>query len=135
MNGEDITDKGADFKPGEDVSGIEIELTNKTTAITGGVADDKNGALKDFTVVVFPEDQARWALPMNRWTASSRPDQDGRFKFNNLPAGAYYAIAVEYVAQGEWSDPEWLARAAKKATRFTLDEGATKVLDLKLSGS
>ena len=135
MNGEDITDKGADFKPGEDASGIEIELTNKTTAITGGVADDKNGALKDFTVVVFPEDQSKWALPMTRWTASSRPDQDGRFKFNNLPAGAYYAIAVEYVAQGEWSDPEWLARAAKKATRFTLDEGASKVLELKLSGS
>jgi hypothetical protein len=135
LNGEDITDKGADFKPGEDVSGIEVELTNKTTAITGGVTDDRNGTLKDFTVVVFPEDQAKWPLAMNRWTASSRPDQDGRFKFNNLPAGAYYAIAVEYVAQGEWSDPEWLARAAKKATRFTLEEGATKVLDLKLSGS
>jgi hypothetical protein len=135
VNGEDITDKGTEFKPGEDVTGIEIELTNKATGITGGVSDDKNGALKDFTVVVFPEDQAKWALPMNRWTASSRPDQDGRFKFNNLPAGAYYAIAVEYVAQGEWGDPEWLARAAKKATRFTLDEGANKVLDLKLSGS
>jgi hypothetical protein len=42
---------------------------------------------------------------------------------------------VDYVAAGEWSDPEWLARASKKATRFTLDEGAAKTLDLKLSGS
>ena len=76
--------------------------------------------------MVFAEDPAKWTLPLNRWTASSRPDQDGRFKFSNLPPGAYYAIAVEYVAQGEWSDPEWLARAAKKATRFTLDEGAVE---------
>ena len=31
-------------------------------------------------------------------------------------------------------DPEWLARAARKATKFTLDEGAAKTLDLKISG-
>lgn len=135
LNGQDVTDKGVEFKPGEDVSGIEIELTNRTTSITGSVTDDKSQPLKDYTVVVFAEDPATWAMPLTRWTASSRPDQDGRFKFANLPPGAYLAIAVEYVAQGEWSDPEWLARAAKKATRFTLEEGAVKTLDLKLSGS
>jgi hypothetical protein len=135
LKGEDVTDKGIEFKPGEDVADLEIELTNKTTSITGGVTDDKNQALKDYTVVVFAEDKDKWTMPLTRWTASSRPDQDGRFKFSNLPPGAYLAIAVEYVAQGEWSDPEWLARAAKKATRFTLDEGGAKLLDLKLSGS
>jgi hypothetical protein len=135
INGEDITDKGMEFKPGEDVSEIAIEMTNKTTGLTGAVNDDKGQALKDYTVVVFAEDQQKWTLPGNRWIASSRPDQEGHFKFNNLPPGAYFAIAVEYVAQGEWSDPEWLTRASKKATRFSLDEGGTKTLDLKLSGS
>jgi hypothetical protein len=135
MNGQDVTDKGLEFKPGEDVTGIEIELTNKSTSINGGVNDDRGQALKDYTVVVFPEDQAKWTLPINRWTSSARPDQDGRFKFSNLPPGSYYAIAVDYVAQGEWSDPDWLTRASKKATRFTLDEGGAKTLDLKLSGS
>jgi Carboxypeptidase regulatory-like domain len=135
IQGEDVTDKGIEFKPGEDVSGVEIELTNRATAISGAVTNDSGQVQKDFTVVVFSEDQAKWVMPQNRWTASSRPDQEGRFKFSNLPPGAYFAIAVEYVAQGEWSDPDWLARAAKRATRFTLDEGATKTLDLKLSGS
>ena len=135
VNGEDVTDKGVEFKPGDDVAGIEIELTNRTTSITGGVNDNSGQPTKDYTVVVFAEDPAKWTMPLTRWTSSSRPDQDGRFKFSNLPPGAYFAFAVEYVAQGEWSDPEWLARAAKKATRFTLDEGAVKALDLKLSGS
>ena len=135
VNGQDVTDKGVEFKPGEDVNGVELELTNRTTAISGSVTNDRGEIHKDYTVVVFAEDEAKWTLPQNRWTSSSRPDQEGRFKFANLPAGAYLAIAVEYVAQGEWSDPEWLARAAKRATRFTLEEGATKTLDLKLAGS
>ena len=135
LNGEDVTDKGLEFKPGEEITGFDIELTNKTTSITGAVTDSKSQPIKEYTVVVFAEDQGKWALPLNRWTGSARPDQEGRFKLSNLPPGDYYAIAVDYVAQGEWSDPEWLARASKKATRFTLDEGAAKTLDLKLSGS
>jgi len=135
FNGEDVTDKGIEFKPGEDVNGLEIELTNRTTTVTGAVNNARGEALKDYTVVVFPDEEAKWVLPMNRWLASARPDQEGRFRFNNLPPGTYNVVAVEYVASGEWSDPEWLARAAKNATRLTLEEGASKTLDLKLSGS
>ena len=134
FNGDDITDRGLEFKAGQDVEGIEIEVTNKATGIAGAVSGP-GGPLKDYTVVVFPEDEQKWTLPQNRWMASARPDQEGQFRFSNLPPGQYYAVAVEYVAQGEWQDPEWLARAAKTATKFTLDEGATKTLDLKLSGS
>ena len=86
-------------------------------------------------IVVFSEDPKTWTIPASRTRESARPDQQGQFKIMNLPPGAYLAIAVEYVADGEWSDPEWLARAARKATKFTLDEGAAKTLDLKLSGS
>ena len=50
----------------------------------------------------------------------------------NLPAGGYYAIAVEYLAQGEWNDPDVLDRLKANATKFSLDEGETKTLDLKI---
>jgi hypothetical protein len=135
FNGEDVTDRGVEFKAGEDVSGIEIELTSTVQTVMGTVASDTSQPVKDYTVVMFAEDPQKWALPQNRWMASARPDQDGRYRVTNLPPGRYYAIAVDYVAQGEWQDPEWLARAAKKATAFTLDEGANKTLDLKLAGS
>jgi len=136
FNGEDVTDRGMEFKAGQDVEGIEIELTNRTTAISGSVAGTNGTPLKDYTVVVFAQDQDKWTLPQNRWMASARPDQEGQFRLNNLPAGQYYAVAVEYVAQGEWQDPAWLDRQSKSAAKFTLDEGGTKTLDLKLtSGS
>ena len=41
----------------------------------------------------------------------------------NLPAGGYYAIAVEYLAQGEWGDPDVLERLKGNATKFTLAKG------------
>jgi hypothetical protein len=130
----DVTDTGIEFKPGEDVSGIEIELTNKSTNLSGSVTDDKGEAVKDYTVVVFADDPQKWVLPMNRWMSSARPDQDGRFKVANLPAGGYYAVAVDYAPSGEWTDPDWLERAQAKASHFTLDEGGTKSIEVKLSG-
>ena len=132
---DDITDNGFVFKPGEDVDGFEIVMTAQTQTITGAVTNDKGEAQKEYTVVLFPQDEEKWSLPTSRWIQSARPDQQGQFKVTDLPAGSYLAIAVDYVAQGEWNDPEWLRRNAGRATKVTLDEGATKTLDLKLAGS
>jgi len=132
LNGTDITDTGADFKVGETTSGLEIELTAKPTSITGSVTASDGSLLKDYTVVVFSENPEHWRLPMTRWVTGARPDQDGRFKIPNLPAGEYYAVAVDYVPQGEWGDPELLDRLKSKTKAFTLGEGATHTLDLKL---
>ncbi len=133
--GTDITDKGYDFKPGEDVSGFEVVLTTKTQTITGTVSNAQGEPIKEYTVVVFPEDQQKWTIGVERWIGSARADQQGRFKIADLPPGAYLAVALEYIPQGEWQDPAWLERAVKSATKFTLDEGATRTLDLKLAGS
>jgi hypothetical protein len=134
LNGNDITDSGAEFKPGEAISGLEIELTSRTTAINGSVTGSDGAPLKDYTVVVFADASELWRAPMTRWVTGARPDQDGRFKIQNLPAGNYLAIAVDYLPQGEWGDPEILERLKSKAKRLTLDEGATQTLDLKLTG-
>jgi hypothetical protein len=134
-DGSDITDKGYDFKPGADVGGFEVVLTPKTQTVTGAVAAADGSTAKDYTVVVFADDPQKWTASASRWTSAARADQQGQFRIVALPAGSYLAIAVEYVPQGEWRDPAWLERAARSATGFTLEEGATKVLDLKLSGS
>jgi hypothetical protein len=133
--GTDITETGYTFKPGETVEGFEITLTTNTQVLTGAVTGARSEPIKEYTVVVFAEDPQKWTGSDSRWVNSARADQDGRFKITELPAGDYLAIALEYVPQGEFRDPVWLERAAKSATRFRLDEGTTKTLDLKLSGS
>lgn len=133
LNGTDITDVGTEFKPGETTSGLEVELTNKATSVNGSATASDGSLLKDYTVVIFSETPEHWRLPMTRWVTGTRPDQDGRFKVQNLPAGNYLAIAVDYLPQGEWGDPELLDRLKSKAKRFTLGDGATETLDLKLT--
>jgi hypothetical protein len=132
LNGADITDTGTEFKPGETTSGLEVELTSKSSSVTGTVTTTDGAILKDYTVVVFAESPDLWRLPMTRWVSGGRPDLDGRFKIQNLPAGNYYAAAVEYLPEGEWGDPELLDRLKSQAKRFSLDDGGTQTLDLKL---
>ena len=97
LNGTDMTDVGTEFKAGETTSGLEVELSNKATSVTGSVTASDGSLLKDYTVVIFSESPEHWRLPVTRWVTGTRPDQDGRFKVQNLPAGTYLAIAVDYV--------------------------------------
>ena len=132
-NGLDVTDSGIEFKGSDTVSGIDIVLSSKTTEINGSVTTGDGSAAKDYTVIVFAEDQQKWAAPSTRWITGMRPDQDGRFHIRSMPAGSYYGIALEYVAQGDWNDPELLDRLKLKAQRFSLGDGENKTLDLKVA--
>jgi protocatechuate 3,4-dioxygenase beta subunit len=132
VNSADITDTGMEFKAGEAIAGVEIVLTSKLTQISGTVTGAGSQPAKDYTLVVFSDDPQRWTLVNSRFVAGTRPDQDGRFQVKNLPAGGYYAIAVEYLAQGEWNDPDVLERLKANATKFSLAEGETKTLELKI---
>jgi len=131
VNGNDITDSGVDFKSGESITGIDVTLTSKLTEVNGTVKDASQ-QVKDYTVVVFADEPQKWTLPNSRYITGSRPDQEGRFQIKNLPAGGYLAIAVDYLAQGEWNDPDILERLKAQATSFSVKEGETKTLNLTL---
>jgi protocatechuate 3,4-dioxygenase beta subunit len=131
VNDTDITDSVVEVKPNAPLTGIEVVLTSKTTEVSGTVKAGNDPAT-DYTVVIFSEDPQTWIVPMSRHIASARPNQDGRFQVKNLPAGSYYAIALDYIAQGDWNDPDLLDRLKTQATRFSLSEGDMKTLDLKL---
>ena len=132
VNGNEATDTGTEFKTGEPPASIELIATAKVTEVNGGVTSSTGTAVKDYTAIVFSDDPQQWTLPMSRWVSSARPDQDGAFKIRNLPAGSYYAAAVDYVEAGGWGDPDLLDRLKTSAHRFTLADGETKTLNLKI---
>ena len=132
LNGDDVTDLGIEFKSGQDLSGLELVASSKQTEITGGVTASNGSPLKDYTVVVFSDDPQYWTLPFTRWVNGTRPDQEGRFRVRNLPAGSYNIVAVDYIEAGAWGDPELLDRLKSHAKRITLSDGGSEKVDLKL---
>jgi hypothetical protein len=135
LNGVDTIDAGFEIKPNEDVGGVEIEVTNHAAELSGTVTNASGVAVKDYAVVIFPQDRDRWGVTGVRYVKSARPDQDGRFKIVAVPPGDYAAVALDYVEPGESSDPDFLERVRARATPFSIVEGEAKTLDLKLSTS
>jgi hypothetical protein len=132
--GTDITDTGMEFRPSEDVSDVEVEVTNRVTDISGLVTNTKGEAIKDYSVVVFPQDRDKWT-PNSRYVRNARPDQDGRYKVNGLPPGEYRVIALDYVDSNEWNTPEFLDSVRPKATSFSVNEGESKSVDLRITAA
>ena len=132
-DGQDVTDSGIDFQPGRAYDGLQIVLTQKTTDLSGLVTDDRNRPIVDATVVVFPMNSERWGF-QSRYGRVARPDTNGRYSIRNLPPADEYAIiAVRSLEPGQGTDPEFLARAREAAKTFSLAEGETKTVDVKLS--
>jgi hypothetical protein len=133
FDGQDITDSGAEFSPGRSYDGIQIVLTRQTTDLSGLLTDDRGKPVLDATVVVFPANRDRWSY-LSRYIRTMRPDTNGRFTTRNLPpADDYLIIAVANLEPGQGNDPEFLARAREEAKAFSLNEGETKAVDVKLS--
>ena len=66
---------------------------------------------------------------MRAWRAA----EDGRFRAAGLPPSDYYIIALDKMEPGQNNDPEFLERIRPRATSFSLVEGETKTLELKVN--
>jgi hypothetical protein len=132
LNGTDVTDAGIEFKANEDLAGLEIEITNRLTTISGLVTNARGEAVKDYTAIAFAQDKDRWKI-FGRYQGTGRPDQDGRFKISGLPPSDYYIVALDKVDQGQMFDPEFLDKVSVRATALTIHEGETRTIDLKIA--
>ena len=131
-DGQDIIDTPIEFAPGRTYEGFQVVFTQKTTDLSGAVTDGRNRPVLDATVVIFPANRERWTF-QSRYVRSLRPDTNGRFSLKNLPPEDYLIIAVQNLESGQGSDPDFLTRAREEARPFSLTDGETKAVDIKLS--
>lgn len=130
-DGDDLTDSTFNLRSGELLDDVRVVLTDRLTTVAGTVLIDKETASARGTVVVFADDPTRWG-EASRYVRAVRPTQAGEFEVKGLPPGDYRAIAIEYLPEGDWNDPDVLESFRDRALRFSLEDGERRTVSLRL---
>lgn len=135
VHGQDVTDTGFDLASGTALEDIEIAMTTKVETVSGTVTMPDGTPAKNVPVVIFAAERELWSAPSGRYIGRASTQSDGTFKVLSLPPGDYYATAVPAALSPapDWNDPDVLEAATRTATRFSVVEGGSAALDLKLS--
>jgi hypothetical protein len=131
LRGTDVTDTGVDFRFNEPIDGLQVELTNRPTRVSGSVRGTRGESISDYAVLLFARDRAR-RIGDSLYFALARPDQSGRFVAEGLPPGEYLGAAVEHVDAADAQDPHRLELLETEAVPFTLGDAESRALDLTL---
>jgi hypothetical protein len=128
VNGVSAIDGPIDLPRGQ-AAEARIVLTDRLTEIAG-IVDAPTPT--DISVVVFPEDSAKWGFK-TRYVQLARTDASGQFRITGLPPGRQYmAVATDYLEDGEHLDPEFLATMREFAVELSLGEGEKRAIGLRL---
>ena len=129
--GRDIADQPIERRSGDTLSKVRMVLSNRTAKLEGEVTGERGVPSADGTVIVFPADSAK-SHEGSRFVRAVRPDDKGRYQIDGLMSGDYLAIAMDYVEQGVWNDPEYLDSLRARTVKVRVAEGETQTLPLPL---
>ena len=120
-DGTDLADAPVDVQGGQAITGITVVLSKSMPTVTGTLVDSKGQPVAG-TLLLFPDDPAKWAEEA-RLTRATRPDDTGRFEFIHTVPGTYFIVPLEYVRPDQWADPTFLEDLRSQAKRVRVEEG------------
>jgi hypothetical protein len=129
--GRDLTDVPLTLASNESLTNVQVVITSRITSLSGDVRDAKGTSVREAHVIGFPVDSSRWQ-DHQRFIRSTRLDQKGLWTIKGLPDGEYLAVAVEFVEEGQWADPEFLESLRGQASKVTLNPGEPQTLSLRV---
>jgi hypothetical protein len=132
LDGEDVTDAPIDLTGRPSVAGLVIRVTDKMTQVSGHVSDARGQPTRECAVVFQPA-EAREPVVASRLMRVVRCDSRGAFRTSGMRPGQYVATAVTSVDQGRQYEPEFQQELRRASQSFTIREGETMTLDLKLT--
>ena len=131
LDGRDITDTPIEIRSGQEITRVTMTFTDAVSEINGTLTSGQGVPVTDYTVLAFPTDSSLWNA-QSRHIATARPDQNGKFRIRNLPAGSYYMATVDPSQQGEWFEPAYLEEQRLGATNVVIGDGETKTQDFRI---
>lgn len=139
--GKEMLDLPVAFEPGQQLRDVRVVLSDKHTELALRVTDDGGAPTRDFVALVFSADRTRWTEgsssvrmtfpPPASPRATATADAPRPLTMNNLPAGDYFAIAIDDIASDGWQDPGLLEKIAYAATHVSLADGSPAEVSLR----
>jgi beta-lactamase regulating signal transducer with metallopeptidase domain len=111
---------------------LVVVLSDRQSTVAGLVVDRNGRPLGGYAVVLFADDQTRWA-PSSPFLMEERSSQTGQFRMKDVPAGDYLAVAVPDLPFRAFTKADVLAQLQSIATRLKVDEGEQKVISIRAS--
>lgn len=136
VDGTDVTDLQVTIAADAMPKDVVITFGDRWQQLSGRLSDAAGQPMNDYTVMVFPVNQAYW-LHGSRRIITTQPGTDGRFTLGGpgpavLPAGEYYLAALTDVSRDEQYDPAFLQSIVAAAIRVTLAPGETRTQNLAI---
>jgi hypothetical protein len=125
VGGKEVVDSG--FSVNGDVS-LDVVVSAKGATIEGNVVDSKGAPAAYSVVAVVPNSEQR-ARPDSYQRETT--DEHGHFIARGLNPGSYVVLAFEEL-QGDMRQPEFLKTYARKGEKVELEEGARKLVSVKI---
>jgi hypothetical protein len=156
MVGDDnLMDKSITFQPGDAYTNVRIVVTDLRPSVEFRVNDETGELSREFVVLVFPADKAKWnqlgrfvrtfsvSLPPEETTTAAPPGvvtaantgpqrpRPGLVRMSPMPFGEYYAVAVDDIEQEDLQDIGLLEKLAPSGVRFTVSGEAPLEVPLR----
>lgn len=132
LSGLDHTYRPVELSAGSELSDVLITVATTSATLSGRVRTQQGAAVRDAAIIVFPVEPAQWSNfginPPRIKTATFYGR--GNYKISLLPAGEYYAIALDFAMRDAWLNPKFFPAAAPLATRVKLEWGKPASQDL-----
>jgi hypothetical protein len=130
--GDDFTHAPIDLAGRTSLSNVVITMTSKLTTVSGQVADVRGQSVRDYAVVIVPAEAYEIGIT-NRRVRTLRAGPEGTFTTRGMMPGRYVAVAVEAVEEGRQFSPEFQQQVRRAGQEFSLREGETATLNLRLT--
>jgi hypothetical protein len=146
MIGDDnLADQAITFQPGHHYGNVRLIATDKRTLVEFLVTDESGQPTRDYAVMVFPTDKAKWTQnvrpvrtvsppPIVRTDPSTQAfnktqvNTRNTVRLDNLSTGDYYAVAVDDLDPDDAQDPAIFEKLVSSAVKFTMtDDGPIEI--------
>jgi len=128
----EFTNSVLDLGDREALTNVVITVTSRVTSVVGQVADAAGQTASDYVVVLVPAESYDLAITSRRVRAI-RPATDGTFTTKGILPGRYAAVAIEVLEDGRQFSPEVHQRVRRVGQQFSVREGETATLRLRLT--